>query len=122
MLERYLLEEIGNFALREARRQFEDHLRRTFALEKISSMSPGSLEDWPIEEQRSLFSLLSGVESALGVGLTASLLMLPRKSVSGIYFPSEVSFLSCQLCARERCDDRKARYDEVKARDYGILK
>lgn len=122
MLEKYLLDEIGNIALREARRDFEHHLRRKFALEKISCMSPGSLEDWPIKEQKNLFSLLAGVESTLGVRLTESLLMLPRKSVSGIYFPSEVSFASCQLCPRERCDNRKASYDEAEAREYRILK
>jgi hypothetical protein len=122
LLEAYLLDEIGNLALGEARRHFEHHLRRTFALEKISFMSPGCLQDWPLEEQRNLFSLLAGVESALGVRLTESLLMLPRKSVSGIYFPAAVPFLACQLCARERCDNRKACYDEAKARDHGMLK
>jgi hypothetical protein len=122
LLEKYLLDEIGNLGLREAHRQFEDHLRSSFALEKISCMTPGSLEDWPIEEQKNLFSLLSGVESRLGVRLTDSLLMIPRKSVSGIYFPAEVSFSSCQLCPCERCDNRKAGYDEAKARRYGILK
>jgi hypothetical protein len=122
LLEKYLLDAIGNIALRQARLLFEDHLRAAFALEKLSFMAPGSLQDWPIEEQKNLFSLLPGVESALGVRLTDSFLMLPRKSVSGIYFPSEASFFSCQLCPRERCDGRKARYDEVKAREYGVLK
>jgi hypothetical protein len=122
VLEKYLLDEIGNLSLREARRRFEDRLCSTFALKKISCMTPGSLEDWPIEEQEHLFSLLSGVESTLGVRLTESLLMIPRKSVSGIYFPTEVSFMSCQLCPRERCDFRKMGYDEAKAREYGIPK
>lgn len=122
MLDKYLLDEIGNMALREARGRFDTYLRSTFALEKISFMAPGSLEDWPIEQQKPLFELLSGVESAIGVSLTSSCLMLPRKSVSGIYFPTEVSFFSCQLCPRERCDGRKARYDREKAREYGILK
>jgi hypothetical protein len=121
LLEKYLLDEIGNLALIEARRLFEDHMRNTFALETLSCMSPGSLEDWPTEEQKNLFSLLAGVESLLGVRLTESLLMIPRKSVSGIYFPTEVSFSSCQLCPRESCDNRKAAYDEAKARRYGIL-
>jgi cobalamin-dependent methionine synthase I len=121
MLDKYLLDEIGNMALREARGRFEAHLRSTFALEKISFMAPGSLEDWPIEQQKPLFQLLSGVESAIGVSLTSSCLMLPRKSVSGIYFPTEASFFSCQLCPRERCDGRKARYDKEKARKYGVL-
>jgi hypothetical protein len=122
ILDKYYLDEIGNMALRKARLLFEDYLRRTFALKKISCMAPGSLEDWPIQEQSALFSLLDGVEAALGVRLTDSLLMLPRKSVSGIYFPSEASFFSCQLCPRERCDSRKARYDEELARKYGIDK
>ena len=122
MLEKYLLDEIANMALREARGRFEHHLRSAFALEKISCMAPGSLEDWPIEQQEPLFGLLPGVEAALGVRLTESFLMLPRKSISGIYFPSEATFFSCQLCPRERCDGRKARYDPQKAKDYGVLK
>jgi hypothetical protein len=122
MLEKYLLDEIANLALREARRRFEGQLRSAFALEKISYMAPGSLEDWPIEQQKPLFGLLPGVEAALGVRLTESLLMLPRKSISGIYFPSEANFFSCQLCPREHCDGRKARYDKKKACEYGLLK
>jgi hypothetical protein len=102
--------------------RFEDHLCSTFALEQISCMSPGSLEDWPIEEQKKLFSLLPGVDSMLGVRLTESFLMIPRKSVSGIYFPADVSFFNCQLCSRESCENRKAGYDETEARRYGILK
>jgi hypothetical protein len=121
ILEKYLLDEIGNMALREARNRIEHHIRSTFVLEKISCMAPGSLEDWPIEQQKALFDLLSGVESAIGVTLTENCLMLPRKSISGIYFPSEITFFSCQLCPLERCEGRKARYDKDKARQYGIL-
>jgi hypothetical protein len=121
MLEKYYLDEIGNMALRRARVSFERHLRETFALEKIGCMSPGSLKDWPIEEQRPLFDLLGEAGSALKVRLTSSFLMLPRKSLSGIYFPSETTFFSCQLCPREHCDARKAPYSEDLARKYGIL-
>lgn len=122
MLEKYALDTIGNVALAGARKALEAHLRSRYALEAMSFMSPGSLEDWPIEEQRGLFSLLGDVETALGVTLTESLLMLPRKSVSGIYFPTEVRFFSCQLCDRERCEGRKAKYSEKLAREYGLLK
>jgi hypothetical protein len=120
MLESYLLDQLGNNALRQLRLKLEDHLRKKFAFEKISCMSPGSLADWPIEEQKPLFELLGPVKRTIGVRLTDSFLMLPCKSVSGIYFPSEVSFFSCQLCPRERCDSRKAKYDERKVRQYGI--
>jgi len=121
LLEKYYLDEIGNLALRRARIKFEQHLKRQYGLDKVSCMSPGSLPDWPIEQQKPLFSLLGGTAADLGVRLTESMLMLPRKSVSGIYFPSEVSFFSCQLCPRDRCDGRKAPYDETLAKQYGVL-
>jgi hypothetical protein len=120
MLERYYLDAIANLILAEARLQLIRHLCDRFGIEKLSWMSPGSLQEWPIEEQRPLFSLLPGVEDRLGVHLTESCLMLPRKSVSGIYFPSETTFFSCRLCPRERCENRKARYDEALVKEYGI--
>lgn len=120
MLEKYLLGEIGNMILDEARSRLEMHLMSAFVLEKISCMVPGSLEDWPIEEQELLFSLLPEVGAALGVELTGNFLMLPLKSISGIYFPSEATFFSCQLCPRERCEGRKARYNKQKVLEYGM--
>jgi hypothetical protein len=116
LLENYYLDLIGNMALRKSRDYLEGHLRSRFALDGMSFMSPGSLPDWPIEEQRQLFSILQGVEQSIGVRLNESLLMIPRKSVSGIYFPTEIKFYSCQLCPREICEGRKAPYDEALAR------
>jgi len=122
MLTQYYLDQIGNLILAEARSQLIRRLCRQFAVDTLSWMSPGSLEDWPIEAQRPLFALLGEAPAAIGVQLTESLLMLPAKSVSGIFFPSASTFFSCRLCPRERCEGRKARYDETAARDYGILK
>jgi Vitamin B12 dependent methionine synthase, activation domain len=122
LLEKYYLDQIGNIALSKTRKHLEDYLRSKFALDGLSYMSPGSLADWPIEEQQPLFSILKGAEAAMGVRLTESLLMIPRKSVSGIYFPTEVTFYSCQLCPRQHCEGRKARFNEDLAREYGILK
>jgi len=122
LLEKYYLDQIGNMALSKARKHLEDYLRSKFALDGLSYMSPGSLADWPIEEQQPLFSILKGAEVSIGVKLTKSLLMIPRKSVSGIYFPTEVTFYSCQLCPREHCEGRKARFNENLAKEYGIVK
>ena len=121
LLEKYYLDVIGNIALAAVRKQLHDHLCNKFALKKISFMSPGSLQDWPLEAQSQLFQLLPDVEAAIGVRLTESFLMIPTKSVSGIYFQTEVSFANCQLCQRGKCPGRKARYDEDLARDYGII-
>jgi hypothetical protein len=122
LLEKYYLDKIGNIALSEVRNYLEENLCSRFALDGLSYMSPGSLEDWPLEEQRPLFSILKGAEVSIGVRLTESLLMIPRKSVSGIYFPTEVTFYSCQLCPRQNCEGRKAYYNKDLAREYGVLK
>ena len=55
--------------------------------------------------------LLHGQENAIGVCLTDSMLMVPNKSVSGIRFPTEAAFESCQLCPRQGCPGRRAVYD-----------
>ena len=120
-LEKYYLDSIGNIALTKARNHLENHLKTKFALGKMAFMAPGSLEDWPITEQKPLFSILDGVEEAISVRLSEYLLMFPRKSVSGIYFPTETTFYSCQLCPRKRCEGRKARYDEKLFKEYGMM-
>ena len=121
LLTKYYFDTIGNVALIYARNYLKDHLRSRYALEGISYMSPGSLKDWAIEEQESLFSILGNVESSIGVRLNETLVMIPNKSLSGIYFPTEIPFYSCQLCRRENCSGRKAPYDKKLVRKYGIV-
>ncbi|MFO7743704.1 MAG: vitamin B12 dependent methionine synthase [Anaerolineae bacterium] len=111
VLVRYYADVISETALRQALAALKSHLTRRYRLGRTSTMSPGSLEDWPIQEQRPLFGLLGDPEEAIGVRLTDSMLMIPSKSVSGIRFPVEKTFESCQLCQRERCPSRKAPYD-----------
>jgi hypothetical protein len=120
LLEQYYLDIIGNIALIKARRHLEEHLKSVFALARLSYMSPGSLLDWPLQEQKPLFSLLKGAENSIGVRLTESLLMIPTKTVSGIFFPSEVTFYNCQLCPREKCEGRKAKYNEDLVEEYKL--
>jgi len=121
LLKKYYLDTIGNVALTATQKYLKDQLRSRYALNGMSCMSPGSLKDWAIEEQRSLFSILGDVESSIGVGLNETLVMIPNKSLSGIYFPTEIPFYSCQLCPRKDCPTRKAPYDENMAGEFGIL-
>ncbi|MGD9028207.1 MAG: vitamin B12 dependent-methionine synthase activation domain-containing protein [Anaerolineae bacterium] len=113
MLESYWADAIKEMALRSAMRALSAHLQERFRPGRMSRMSPGSLEDWPIYEQRKLFALLGDPEDAIGVRLTDSLIMVPLKSLSGIWFSTEVDFTSCQLCSREICPGRRAPYDET---------
>lgn len=111
-LREYWLNHLRILALRAASARVKEHIGSTYQPGKMSSMSPGSLQDWPITQQTQLFALLGDVESAIGVTLTDSFLMLPMKSVSGMYFPTETSFYSCSLCPRKDCPGRSAPYDE----------
>jgi hypothetical protein len=117
-LEKYYLDVIGNAAVVKARDHLKSRLANRYGLGGLSYLGPGQLKDWPLEEQKPLFSLLGDVERAVGVTLNDSLLMIPRKSLSGIYFPTEIPFTACQLCPKESCLSRKARYDEKLAREY----
>lgn len=111
LLKQYYLEEMANIALENAAGWLGGRLESLYGVTDLANMSPGSLEDWPITEQTKLFSIFGDTEKAVGVRLTDSMLMLPRKSISGILFPSEEGFVACQLCERERCPSRKAAYD-----------
>ncbi len=69
--------------------------------------SPGQ-EGWPIQQQRVLFGLVPGEK--IGVQLTSSCLMLPRKSVSfviGLGPDLGADAVPCDFCSkRERCQWR----------------
>jgi hypothetical protein len=110
-LERRVAEVISEVALYLALGALKGRLREEYRLTTISRMSPGSLEDWPLHEQRLLLQLFDDTERAVGVRLTADLMMLPRKSLSGILFASKELFESCLLCPREECPTRLMPYD-----------
>ena len=118
LLKQYYLERIADLALDHIQKHLETHLKRKYKLGQISTMSPGSLEDWPITQQKELFSIFGDTQKIIGVSLTNSFLMIPKKSVSGIYFPTEIKFHSCQLCPRKGCIERKAPYDPKLAEKY----
>jgi hypothetical protein len=111
VLKRFWADAIKEMVMRSAHTLMEDHLMDHLRPGKLSRMSPGSLVDWPIQEQLPLFEILGNTRDTIGVHLTESLLMIPTKSVSGIRFPTEESFESCQLCPREECPNRRAPYD-----------
>jgi len=118
LLKQYCLDQIGNIVVESTIKYLEDYLKRRYRIEQISIMSPGSLKNWPITQQKQLFSIFGNPEDLIGVRLTDSSLMIPKKSESGICFPTEVKFYSCQLCPRENCEGRAAPYDKNLAESY----
>ncbi len=111
IVEQYWAEAIMLQAVGAANAFLAAHLQDQYRPGPLSRMNPGSLQDWPLREQRPLFNLVGDTETSIGVRLTDSYLMVPRKSVSGIQFPTQESFESCQLCGREVCPNRRAPYD-----------
>jgi len=112
MMERFWADSIMDRALTCAGSVLGKELESRYELEKFGVMSPGSLVDWPIQEQLPLFTVLDNIESAIGVRLTEGLMMDPVHSVSGILFPTEEDFEECSLCPREDCPKRRAPYED----------
>lgn len=110
MVESYWADAIMEMALRAVTAAMRDEMSKMNPGQG-AVMNPGSLPDWPLEEQRKLFALLGGVEKMAGVALMPSFLMQPIKSVSGIWFPTETTYENCQLCTKQDCPGRRAPYE-----------
>jgi hypothetical protein len=111
LLYRYWADHLSEAVLSVAVDFAETEIRRRFALKTVSWMTPGSLDDWPLFEQKKLFSLVGKEAADIGVSLSESIVMRPLKSLSGIVFPATEKFYSCQLCKKETCLKRRAPYD-----------
>mgnify|MGYP006303077617 CR=1 FL=1 len=115
-LKQFWIDKLKEMSLAAATSYLYNHITDKYKIDKISSMNPGSAdkEVWPIEQQQELFSLFGDIEELIGVKLTESSLMIPNKSVSGIYFPSDETFINCEYCTREVCPSRRAPYNPEK--------
>ena len=118
VLYQYWADLIKEMALREAIQTLNERMTERHGLGKMATMAPGSLADWPLPQQRPLFSILGDVKGAIGVELSDSFLMTPNKTVSGLRFATggqdwRDDFVSCQLCPRENCPGRRAPYDST---------
>lgn len=121
IVEKYWADEIQRDVLNAAEKVLLDHVERQYAPGPLSSMSPGSLDEWPLSQQACLFELLGDTQAAVGVSLHASMLMMPMKSVSGVLFATQERFESCQLCPREICPSRKAAFEpDLYERKYAV--
>jgi hypothetical protein len=116
-LQRFWADTVKSFALGVAFSAFCNHLNEKFNPGQTSIMNPGSLEDWPIQQQKELFSILKDT-NRIGVRLNENLMMIPVKSLSGLMFSSEEKFINCQLCKRKECPGRMAEYNEMLVDKY----
>ncbi len=119
LLYQYWAERIQEMALQQASQAMLAHIQAHWQPGRLAAMNPGSLPDWPLPQQRPLFTLLGDPAAAIGVQLTDSFLMVPAKSVSGIQFATESGYENCRLCPRPDCPGRRAPFDpELYDRQY----
>ncbi len=107
VLNGWVLEQTGDYALGKASANVKAQVEETLG-GKVSSFSPGTGTGrlFGIEQQKGIFEILDP-QTNIGVHLSPSFLMVPRKSVSGIYAVTSREYVACQYCPRERCVSRK---------------
>ena len=115
-----LLDQVKTVVVSNAYQYLRIHLAEKYGIKKLSSVAPGRLDEWPLTQQRELFSLFGDNVDRIGVRLTKTCLMVPVKTVSGLLFPSEAGFESCELCSREKCMGRRAAYDPKQVEIFGV--
>jgi len=113
LLHSYLLDKIGDYALHKALA----HLR-LLAEERFANL-PGSLSEFSpgtgtgelfaIEQQKPLFQILEPATASVGVYLSPSLMMVPRKSISGVLAATPQEYVACAHCPRQ-CESRSAPF------------
>jgi len=118
MMRNFCLDSIKTVVLVGAVDYLAEYLKGKHGIPRVAFLNPGELKDWPISEQKPLFSLFSGTEKRIGVSLTSGGVMKPIKSRSGIVFPNDTGFLSCQLCTQLKCPGRRAKYDPELVKEY----
>lgn len=100
---------IRQLAVKETERELEKRLCEKFGIPLLSAMNPGSLKDWPLDQQAILFGIFGELPQKMGVSILPSNIMQPDYTVSGVFFQTDKKFYNCQLCPRENCPNRKAK-------------
>ncbi|MBN1160571.1 MAG: hypothetical protein JXA17_01285 [Dehalococcoidales bacterium] len=118
MMKGICLEVIKTLVLGSASEYLTEYVKKKYNMPRIARMNPGSLEDWPITEQRAFLSLFDDVEKRIGVTLSSGGVLKPTKSVSSIIFPNESGFVTCQICPKPDCPTRRAKYNPELHKQY----
>jgi hypothetical protein len=111
MMKQFYLDTIKTLIVANGVKYLKEYVQKKYDLPKVSLMNPGEIEDWYITEQKQLFKLFDDVEGSIGVTLTGGGVMKPVKSRSGIIFPNESGFETCQLCLQARCPGRRVKFE-----------
>ena len=98
-----------------ARDYFYEHLATRYRLTHWAVMHPGSGRRRRLAYRAAGGAVLSSRRRRDPDRRPADqvMFMIPTMSVSGIVYPTETDFASCQVCHREGCPRRTAPFDEA---------
>jgi len=101
---------IGNAAVGKASLHLK-HLAEKKLGKDVTHFGPGrgGGKLFGIEQQKVVFHILNPARN-IGVKLMPNYLMIPIRSISGIYAVSRLPYNACQHCPREICDGRTTPY------------
>jgi hypothetical protein len=108
---RFCLDAMKNMLLFAATAYLKKFLQDNYHTGTLTNLNPGETASFPIAYQRKIFQIIGDVEGYIGVRLSENCALLPTKSHSGIYFSTDVEFISCRLCTNQRCSGRRAPYE-----------
>jgi len=113
LLQSAVLESIGSSAVEQTANHLHERIGDTAGLQGLVAskrrFSPGYC-DWNVDQQAVLFDVLDA--SSIGVELTETCLMLPRKSISGIIGIGSPehgieNYNPCPVCDNTDCQSRR---------------
>ena len=95
------------------------YMKEQFGFDGSSVLSPGSLPDWPIQNNFALFDMIGNVDE-IGVSLNEAGYIKPWNSGSHIHFSGD-GYQNCSLCRKLDCIGRRARFDRAEyVRIFGV--
>jgi len=113
LLHSFLLDKIGNYALHKAVAYLKSLAAEMFENRRgsVSEFSPGTGTGklFRIEQQKPLFQILDPATALIGVHLSPSLMMMPRKSRSGVLAGTPQEYIACAHCPRQ-CESRSTPF------------
>jgi hypothetical protein len=108
-----LKESLLMYSLMLAHGYVVEFVTENFGYKEPGYLNPGSLPDWPIENNFALFDILGPATEQIDVQIMESGYMRPWKTSSGIIFSDAGGYQNCILCKNLDCIGRRAPFDEV---------
>jgi hypothetical protein len=108
ILKAFVMEQIADYAIDKAR-LYVSFLAKEKLGNNINNFSPGTGTGrlFNINQQEVLFKIID--PNTIGVRLTPTYLMLPKKSISGVFAATRNEYVACEYCPR-KCEQRRKEY------------